>query len=133
MWFMLRRVARTIPFLFIALLVLLRVGQPATAQNRQSQPELSDELAAFVRNRFEAIQVETAVAGEEWAGRYQAFDGPTITTDLAWSPKSGFIVWWENCSRPASTRVNHGGAALCTKTLCAGFAAGCEARLGLAG
>ena len=94
----------------ICIALLLTLGQPAAAQNTQPRQQLSGDLARLVRNKFELIQTETAVAGEEWAGRYQAFDGPTITTDLAWSPASGFIVWWENCSRPESARVNHGGA-----------------------
>jgi hypothetical protein len=102
------RFSRSITLLCIAL--LLSLGQPATAQNNQPQQQLSGDLAALVRHKFDLIQVETAGPGEEWAGRYQASHGPTITTDLAWSPKSGFIVWWENCSRPGSTRVNHGGA-----------------------
>ena len=100
--------------LYFALALLLGLGLPVAAQNSR---QLSDDLAARVRNKFELIQVEAAVAGEEWAGRYQASDGPTITTDLAWSPKSGFIVWWDNCSRPGSARVNHGGAAFTNGSL----------------
>src|SRR5687768_8220113 len=105
--FMPTRYSRTIPVLYIALALLLSPGPPVAGQDSQ---QLSAELAALVRNKLEVIQVEVAVAGEEWAGRYQASDGPTITTDLAWSPTSGFIVRWDNCSRPGSARVNHGGA-----------------------
>ena len=96
----------------VALILLLSLGQPGTAQNSATQQELSEQLAALVRNKLEMIEIETAGTNEEWAGRYRASEGPTITTDLAWSPVSGFIVWWYNCSRPTSARANHGAAVL---------------------
>ena len=92
----------------IALVLLLSLGQPTTAQ----QQELSAPLAALVRNKWEMIELETVTATDEWVGLYRAYDGPTVSTNFAWSPVSGFIVWWENCSRPTSARVNHGGAVL---------------------
>jgi hypothetical protein len=58
------------------------------------------------------IDIEASGGNDEWAGRYRAHDGPTVTTDFAWSPVSGFIVWWYNCSRPTSARANYGEAAL---------------------
>lgn len=99
---------KVIPAVCVALMLLLSSGQPGTAQNSATQPELSEQLAALVRNKLEMIELETAGANEEWAGRYQSSDGPTVTTDFAWSPVSGFIVWWYNCSRPTSARANHG-------------------------
>lgn len=94
----------------VALILLLSVVQPGTAQDSATQQQLSEPLAALVRNKLEMIEIETAGTNEEWAGRYRASEGPTITTDLAWSPVSGFIVWWYNCSRPTSARANHGTA-----------------------
>ena len=65
----------------------------------------------LVRSRWEAIKLEASnLPTDEWAGGYRSFDGPTISTHLAWSPASGFMVWWENCSRPWLARVNYGSA-----------------------
>lgn len=104
------KLTKSIPLVCVALILLLSLGQPGAAQNRATQQELAEPLAALVRSKWEMIELETAGAHEEWAGRYRAYDGPTITTDLAWSPTSGFIVWWYNCSRPTSARANHGAA-----------------------
>lgn len=94
----------------VALILLLSLVQPGTAQNSATQQELSETVAALVRNKLEMIEIEAAGTKEEWAGRYRSSEGPTVTTDLAWSPVSGFIVWWYNCSRPTSARANHGAA-----------------------
>jgi hypothetical protein len=99
-----------VPAVCVALILLLSLGQPSTAQNSATQQELSAHLAALIRNKWEMIGLETAGSNEEWVGGYRAYDGPTITTDLAWSPTTGFILWWYNCSRPTSARANHGAA-----------------------
>ena len=104
------KLSKSVPAVCVALILLLSLGQPGTAQNGATQQELPEHLAALVRSKWEMIELETVGANEEWAGRYRAYDGPTITTDLAWSPVSGFIVWWYNCSRPTSARANHGAA-----------------------
>lgn len=93
------------------LLALLAAGSGAGAQNPPGREAISEELAALVRNRWEAIRLEVSdLPDDEWAGEYRAFGGPTVSTHLAWSPASGFMVWWENCSRPHLARVNYGGA-----------------------
>ena len=112
-----KRFAKIIPVVGVALILCASLGQPSTAQDAPAQvgpaqQERSDLLAAKVRSKWQMIEIETASANEEWAGRYRAYDGPTVTTDLAWSPVSGFIAWWENCSRPGTSRVNHGSAVL---------------------
>ena len=107
---MINRCNKTIPAFCVALVLLLSLGQPGTAQNSATQQGLSEQLGALVRTKWETILVEAESANEEWAGAYRAYDGPTVTTTLAWSPESGFTVWWYNCSRPMSERVNHGGA-----------------------
>jgi hypothetical protein len=107
---MVSKLSKSVPAIGVALILLLSPVQPVTAQNSATQQELSEPLAALVRNKLQMIEVETENANEEWAGRYRAADGPTVTTDLAWSPVSGFIVWWYNCSRPTSARANHGAA-----------------------
>ena len=104
------KLSKSVPAVCVALILLLSLGQPGSAQNSATQQELSEHLAALVRSKWEMIELETVGANEEWAGRYQANDGPIITTDLAWAPVSGFIVWWYNCSRPTSARANHGAA-----------------------
>jgi hypothetical protein len=93
------------------ILTLLSTGLDAGAQNPPGREEISEELATLVRNKWEAIKLEApAVPADEWAGSYRAFDGPTISTHLAWSRTAGFMVWWENCSRPWTARVNYGSA-----------------------
>ena len=104
------KVTKSVSAVCVALVLLLSPVQPGAAQTSATQQELSEQLAALVRNKLEMIELETAGANEEWAGRYRSYDGPTVTTDFAWSPVSGFIVWWYNCSRPTSARANHGGA-----------------------
>jgi hypothetical protein len=102
--------ARKTTALFV-LLALLTAGSGAGAQNPPRREEISEELAALVRNRGGTITFEASnLPDDEWAGTYRAFGGPTITTHLAWSPASGFMVWWENCSRPHLARVNYGKA-----------------------
>lgn len=97
----------------MSVLLLLLLAAGAVAQTRPGREELSEGLAALARNRWEAIRLEASgLPGDEWAGDYRAFDGPTISTHLAWAPASGFMVWWENCSRPQFARVNYGGAVL---------------------
>jgi hypothetical protein len=107
-----KRLPRTVAGVCLALLVFLSPGPWATAQNSPPDQEFFEHLTSLVRSKWEKIELEAATAKEEWAGRYRAYEGPTITTDLSWSPTSGFIVWWYNCSRPGSERVNHGGAVL---------------------
>lgn len=107
---MVLRLSKSVSAICVALILLLSLVQPVPAQNSATQQELSEHLAALVRNKWEMIEIEAQGANEEWAGRYRAADGPTVTTDLAWSPVSGFIVWWYNCSRPTSARANHGAA-----------------------
>jgi hypothetical protein len=93
------------------LLTLLTAGLDTSAQNPPNREEISEELAALVRNKWEAIKLEASnLPNDEWAGSYRSFGGPTISTHLAWSPASGFMVWWENCSRPWLARVNYGNA-----------------------
>ena len=104
------KLTKSVAAVCVALVLLLSLGQPGAAQNSATQQELAEPLAALVRSKLEMIELESSGANEEWAGRYRAYDGPTITTDLAWSPTSGFIVWWYNCSRPTSARANHGAA-----------------------
>jgi hypothetical protein len=89
----------------------------ANAQNDPKEERLSDELATLVRSRWETINIESGNSEQEWAGSYRSFDGPTVTTHLAWSPSSGFIVWWENCSRPWLARVNYGRVELTNGSL----------------
>lgn len=94
------------------LFALLAAGSGAGAQHRPRQEEISEGLLTLVRDRWETIRLEASgLPGDEWAGDYRAFGGPTISTHLAWSPASGFVVWWENCSRPQFARVNYGRAA----------------------
>jgi len=84
----------------------------ARAQSAPGLEEISEELTALVADRWDAIRLEAAgVTDDEWVGSYTSFDGPTISTQLAWSPAAGFIIWWENCSRPQTARVNYGSAA----------------------
>jgi hypothetical protein len=96
----------------LSLFTLVVLAGTATAQNVPKEERLPEELATLVRSKWETINVESANSGQEWAGSYRSFDGPTVTTHLAWSPTSGFIVWWENCSRPWLARVNYGRAEL---------------------
>lgn len=105
------------PVLLIVLIVLLSVAWPSAAQNVPRQEELSEELTALVRSKWETINLESQSMNDEWSGSYRSFDGPTVTTHLAWSSTSGFIVWWENCSRPWLARVNYGRAQLSTGAL----------------
>jgi len=105
-----KRLPRSVAGVCLALLVFLSPGPWATAQNSPPNQEFFEHLTGLVRSKWEKIEFEALTANEEWAGRYRAYEGPTITTDLSWSPASGFIVWWYNCSRPGSERVNHGGA-----------------------
>jgi hypothetical protein len=105
-----RRSHKTAILFFI--LTLLITGSNAGAQSPPPRDEISEELAALVRNKWETIKLEAAhLPDSEWAGSYRSFDGPTVTTYLTWSPASGFAVWWENCSRPWTARVNYGSAA----------------------
>lgn len=97
--------------LFLTLSAPHDAGVDARAQNPPRGEEISEELAALVRNKWDAITLEACgPAGGVWAGNYRAFGGPTVTTRLAWTPASGFAVWWENCSRPWTARVNYGSA-----------------------
>ncbi len=96
----------------IVLTVCLGISWPCRAQSVPKHEELSEELAALVRSKWETIKLDAESGSEEWAGDYRSFDGPTITTYLAWSSTSGFISWWENCSRPWLSRVNYGSAEL---------------------
>ncbi|HEV2915299.1 MAG TPA: hypothetical protein VGX92_18615 [Pyrinomonadaceae bacterium] len=97
--------------LFLILGISLAAGTGAGAQNPPEQEELSEELATFVRSRWEAIEQESSILpDEEWVGRYRSQNGPTTSTFMAWSPASGFMIWRENCSRPSTTRVNYGTA-----------------------
>lgn len=90
-------------------LTLLSAGLDTSAQNLPEREEISEELATLARNRWDAIKLEASnLPNDEWVGSYRSFDGPTISTHLAWSPASGFMVWWENCSRPWTARVNYG-------------------------
>lgn len=104
-----------LPTIFAALFLILDAPPGAwvnaRAQNPPRREEISEELAALVRNKWDAITLEARdPAGGVWAGNYRAFGGPTVTTHLAWAPASGFTVWWENCSRPWTARVNYGSA-----------------------
>jgi len=93
------------------ILTLLTTGLDVGAQNPPKREEISEELATLVRAKWEAIKLEASnLPNDEWVGSYRSFDGPTISTHLAWSPTSGFMVWWENCSRPWTARVNYGNA-----------------------
>ena len=96
------------------LMASLATGLWAQAQNVNPQEEgLPEELANLVSRRWETIKQETAnLPADGWAGVYRAENGPTTTTHLAWSPTTGFMVWWENCSRPWQARVNYGAAQL---------------------
>ncbi|MBA2413943.1 MAG: hypothetical protein H0V63_14145, partial [Burkholderiaceae bacterium] len=72
---------------------------------------LPEEIANVVLNKREQIERElTTLQGNEWAGKYRANDGTTVTSFLDWSPTSGFTVWRENCSRPGIAWVNYGSA-----------------------
>jgi len=100
------------------LLTLFTAGPDAGAQNPPQREEISEELATLVRSKWEAIKRDAPkLSADEWAGSYRSFDGPTVSTHLAWSPASGFMVWWENCSRPWSARVNYGDAVFANGSL----------------
>lgn len=101
------------------LLAVLAGGLYARPSHISHQEEdLPAELAALVRGRWERIEAETSgAARDEWSGVYRSFDGPTVSTYFAWSPATGFTVWWENCSRPLQSRVNYGGAQLTNGSL----------------
>jgi hypothetical protein len=93
------------------MIALFGAGSVTGAQNPPKREELAEELAALVRNKWEAIKIETSNSpNDEWAGDYRSADGPTTSTHLAWIPVSGFTVWWENCSRPWEACVNYGKA-----------------------
>lgn len=93
------------------LITLLAAGWDARAQKPRAREEISEELAALVLDRREAIELDAAnLTDDEWAGSYRSSDGPTISTHLAWTPAQGFTVWWVNCSRPQTARVNYGSA-----------------------
>ena len=112
-----RRNSHKIAVLFL-ILTLLTAGLDAGAQNAPKREEISEELASLVREKWETIKLEASnMPHDEWVGSYRSFDGPTITTHLAWSPASGFIVWWENCSRPWTAHVNYGNAVFANGSL----------------
>lgn len=99
-----------------AVLVMLTVcfglTLPCRAQSKPKEEELSLELAEFVRSKRESIKTDAVYDTEEWSGEYISFEGPTISTYFNWTAKSGFTVWWENCSRPWAARANYGSAEL---------------------
>lgn len=100
------------------ILTSLTPGLDAGAQSPTKREEISEELATLVRVKWEAIKLEASnLPDDEWVGGYRSFDGPTISTHLAWSPTSGFTVWWENCSRPWTARVNYGSAVFANGSL----------------
>jgi hypothetical protein len=111
------RTSQSSPVPLIVLVLLLSLAWPGAAQNVAKQEELSEELSALVRSKWETIELESKGSNEEWAGVYRSFDGPTVTTHLAWSHTSGFMAWWENCSRPWLARVNYGRAELANGSL----------------
>jgi hypothetical protein len=98
------RFVRTTTFIFAAFAFSSLAVSHCLAQEQSPA-----ELAASVRSKWQVIELETESGSDEWAGSYRSSEGPIVSTILAWSPVSGFIVWWENCSKPIS-RVNHGGA-----------------------
>lgn len=99
-------------------LTLLTTGLDAGAQNLPKREEISEELSALVRSKWEAIKLEaSSLPNDEWAGSYRSLGGSTISTHFAWSPASGFMVWWDNCSRPWTARVNYGNAVFTNGTL----------------
>jgi hypothetical protein len=111
------RISHKTAVLFL-ILTLLTAGLDAGAQSLPKREEISEELATLVRNKRETIELEASnLPNDEWVGSYRSFDGPTISTNLSWSPASGFMVWWENCSRPWTARVNHGSAVLTNGSL----------------
>jgi hypothetical protein len=111
------RTSQSSPVPVIVLVLLLSLAWPGAAQNVAQQEELSEELSALVRSKWETIELESKGSKEEWDGVYRSFDGPTVTTHVAWSHRSGFIAWWENCSRPWLARVNYGRAELANGSL----------------
>jgi hypothetical protein len=103
---------------FLFLIALLAAESGTGAQDSPKRETLSEELATLVRNKWEAIKIETSsLPNDEWAGDYRSVDGPTTSTHLAWSAVSGFMVWWENCSRPWQARVNYGRAEFTSNSL----------------
>lgn len=90
------------------LAIFLAFACVAKAQ-RNLEP-LPEEIANVVLNKREQIERElTTLQSNEWAGKYRANDGTTVTSFLDWSPTNGFTVWRENCSRPGIAWVNYGG------------------------
>jgi len=83
------------------------------AEAQQNTPRkfepIPEELTNLVLNKREQILRELDTSqGNEWIGKYRAFDSATVTTNLAWTPTNGFTLWQENCSRPGDVRVNYG-------------------------
>jgi len=78
-------------------------------QAQRNLEPLPEEIASVVLSKREQIERDlTTLQGNDWAGKYRANDGTTVTSFLDWSPTSGFTVWRENCSRPGIAWVNYG-------------------------
>ena len=94
--------------IFVLAIVLVFSSVAQAQRNLESLPE---EIANVVLSKREQIERDLAtLQGNDWAGKYRANDGTTVTSFLDWSPTNGFTVWRENCSRPGIAWVNYGNA-----------------------
>jgi hypothetical protein len=94
----------------IFVLAIILVFSCVAQAQRKLEP-LPEEIANVVLSKREQIERDLAtLQGNDWAGKYRATDGTTVTSFLDLSPTSGFTVWRENCSRPGIAWVNYGNA-----------------------
>ncbi len=67
----------------------------------------TDQLAALEK-KFQVIEDESQKSNDEWTGHYSLETSPTSGTRFDWSPKNGFVVWWNTCSYGLRDEVDFG-------------------------